>query len=221
MNEPHCYRKKAPLHPVDPGQTPFANISVDLVGPLPKSHNKDMVLVIVDKTTKRVSFVPTIRILNAEGYARLLVDNWIRFFGILSTITSDRGPQFVADFIKGFYAICGIKGTPSTAYHPQTAGQSEHAIQELEIYLRYFVNDEQDNWVNWISLAEYAYNDKPNATTGITPHYATLGLHPAKGFPPISPNPDCDPTGSTFASKIAEIRQKAHDNLAAAQETYK
>ena len=221
MNKPHRYRKKAPLHPVDPGQIPFANISVDLVGPLPKSDDKDMVLVIVDKTTKRVSFVPTIRTLNAEGYAKLLVDHWIRFFGVPSTITSDRGPQFVADFIKGFYAICGIKGTPSTAYHPQTDGQSERAIQELEIYLRYFINDEQDDWVNWIALAEYAYNDKPSSSTGITPHFATLGLHPSKGFPPTPHDPDRDPLGSAFANKMSEIRQKAHDNLVAAQETYK
>ena len=205
MNKPHRYRKKAPLHPVDPRQTPFTNISVDLVGPLPKSHDQDMVLVIVDKTTKRVSFIPTNRMLNAEGYTHLLVDNWIRFFGIPSTITSDRSPQFVADFIKGFYVIRGIKGTQSTAYYPQTDGQSKRAIQELEIYLRYFVNDEQDNWVDWISLAEYAYNDKPNASTGITPHYATLGLYPAKGFPSVSSDPNCDPTGSTFALKIAEI----------------
>jgi hypothetical protein len=85
------------------------------------------------------------RTLTAEGYTKLLVDHWIRFFGIPSTVTSDRGPQFVADFIKGFYAICGIKGTPSTAYHPQTDRQSERAIQELEVYLRYFMNNEQDH----------------------------------------------------------------------------
>ena len=69
MNKPHRYRKKAPLHPVDPGQVPFENISIDLLGPLPKSYNKDMILVIVDKTMKHVSFIPTIRTLNAEGYA--------------------------------------------------------------------------------------------------------------------------------------------------------
>jgi hypothetical protein len=221
MNKPHRYQKKVPLHPADPGSVPFANIAVNLVSPLPKSHDKDMVLVIIDKTTKRVAFVPIVRTLTAEGYAKLLVDHWILLFGIPSTVTSDRGPQFVADFIKGFYAICGIKGTPSTAYHPQTDGQSECAIQELEVYLHYFVNDEQDNWVDWISLAEYAYNDKPNTTTGTTPHYATLGLHPAKGFSPVSHNPERDPTGSAFASKIAAIQQKAHDNLIAAQEVYK
>jgi hypothetical protein len=218
MNKPHRYCKKAPLHPVDPGDVPFANISVDLVGPLPESHNKDMILVIIDKTTKCVAFIPTVRTLTAEGYAKLLVDHWICF---PTTVTSNRGPQFIADFIKGFYTICGIKGTPSTAYHPQTDGQSERAIQELEVYLRYFVNDEQDNWVNWISLAEYAYNDKPNTSTGTTPHYATLGLHPAKGFSPVTHDPDRDPTGSAFASKIAAIRQKAHNNLIAAQEVYK
>ena len=98
--------------------------------------------------------------------------------------------SFVADFIKGFYAICGIKGTLSTAYHPRTDGQSERAIQELEIHLWCFMNDEQDDWVDWISLAKYAFNDKPNTSTGVTPHYATLGLHPAKGYPSVMHDPD-------------------------------
>ena len=77
MNKPHRYRKKAPLHPIDPGPIPFTNISVDLVGPLPKSYNKDMILVVIDKTTKHASFIPTVRTLTAEGYMKLLVDNWI------------------------------------------------------------------------------------------------------------------------------------------------
>src|SRR6202040_4183420 len=220
MNKPHRYKVKAPLHPVDPGSTPFLNISVDLISPLPLSSTFNAILVVVDKTTKKAVFIATNDTLTAKEYADLLVHHWIRHFGLPKTITSDRGPQFVAKFIDSFYKSCGIKGTPTTAYHPQTDGQTERVNQELEIYLRFYVNSLHDNWHEWLPMAEFAYNDKTHSTTTISPHFATLGINPWKGSPVHTEEPR-NPAGQEFAEKMNAIRDHAHNALLAAQETAK
>ena len=220
MNKPHRHKTKAPLHPVDPGSIPFSHISVDLISPLPVSNSFDTILVIVDKSTKKAVFIPTVTTLTSKGYAKLLVHHWIRHFGLPCSVTSDRGPQFVAQFIQSFYDTCGIRGSPSTAYHPQTDGQTERVNQELKIYLRFYINSFHDNWHEWLPLAEFSYNDKTHSTTSISPHFATLGIHPWKGDPQQVNEPR-NPAGSDFASELQTIRERAHKSLKAAQATAK
>ena len=89
MNKPHRNKPHAPLHPVDPGETPFQNISLDLIAPLPKSTDYDAILVIVDKTTKKAVFVPMLTTLTSKGFAELLIHHWIKHFGLPKTVTSD------------------------------------------------------------------------------------------------------------------------------------
>jgi hypothetical protein len=125
MNKLHRYKPKAPLHPVNPGPTLFQHLSTDMISPLPHSDGFNAILVIVDKSSKKAVFIPTYDALTSQEFAELLVSHWIRHFGVPLTITSDRGPQFVNKFIAAFYEACGIEGTPSTAYHPQTDGQTE------------------------------------------------------------------------------------------------
>jgi hypothetical protein len=187
---------------------------------LPISNGFDAILVIVDKTTKKAVFVPTKTTLTSKDYADILVAHWIRHFGIPKTVTSDRGSQFVSQFIACFYESCGIKGTPSTAYHPQTDGQTERVNQELEIYLRFYVNSLHDNWHIWLPLAEFSYNDKSHSTTKISPHFATLGLHPWKGDPNALPDAR-NPAGADFGQQMTKTREHAHAMLKAAQETAK
>jgi hypothetical protein len=220
MNKPHRYKPKAPLHPVDPGPTPFLHISTDLIAPLPDSDGFNAILVIVDKTSKKALFVPTNDTLTSQGFADLLVTHWIRHFGFPKTVTSDRGPQFVNKFISAFYESCGIKGTPSTAYHPQSDGQTERVNQELEIYLRFYVNDTHTDWSKHLPLAEFAYNDKIHSTTHISPHFALFGLHPWKGNP-LTLNDAQNPAGADHGKAITDIRLKANDYLKAAQKTAK
>ena len=73
---------------------------------------------------------------------------------------SDRGPKFMSNFMQGLSEILRIKIVASTAYHPQTDGQTEHVNQEVEQFLCLFINQRQDNWYNWLSIAEFAYNDR-------------------------------------------------------------
>ncbi len=70
--------------------------------------------------------------------------------------------------MKEFYHLVGIEGAPSTAFHPQTNGQTERMNQEIEQYIRLFVNYRQSNWAEWLSIAEFALNDKVSSSTGFS-----------------------------------------------------
>jgi len=131
---------------MDPASEPWERISVDLVGPLPKSQGYDMIMVVVDYFTKIKIIIPTNAELTAAGTAELFKTHIFKRFGLPRGVVSDRGPQFVSRFISELYKGLGIKGLPSTAYHPQTDGQTERANQEIEHFLRLYVNYEQDDW---------------------------------------------------------------------------
>ena len=94
---------------------------------------------------------------------------------------SDRGPTLVSSFITNLYRKLGIQGNPSTAYHPQTDGQTERMNQEIQTYLRIFVNHRQDDWVHWLPLAAFAYRNRVHSATGFSPFFMTHGHHPFTG----------------------------------------
>ena len=81
--------------------------------------------------------------------------------------------------------LLGIKTAASTAYHPQTDGQTERINQEIEQYLRLFVNQCQDDWYKWVSLAEFTYNNQIHSSTQTTPFMLDNGQHPRLGVEPI------------------------------------
>jgi Transcriptional accessory protein len=93
----------------------------------------------------------------------------------------------VADFTRELYRLLGIKLATSTAYHPQTDGQTEHVNQELEQYLRLFANERQDDWDELLPLAEFSYNNHVHSSTQQTPFMVDTGRHPRMGFEPQQP----------------------------------
>src|SRR3954452_20631089 len=74
-----------------------------------------------------------------------------------------------------------VKGNPSTAYHPQTDGQTERVNQKIERYLRIYINHHQTDWAEWLSIAEFSYNDKIHSSMKQTPFFVNHGQHPRKG----------------------------------------
>ena len=118
------------------------------------------------------------------GTAKLFRDHVWKQFGIPRKVISDRGPQFAAQFMKDLHQLVGMKTNISTAYHPQTDGQTERMNQEIEQYLRIFVNERQTDWVDWLSLATFSYNDKEQTSTGQSPFFLNHGRHPNKGLEP-------------------------------------
>ena len=127
-------------------------------------------------------FIPTTEKTSAAGLARLFRDNVWKLHGLLESIISDRGAQFAAGMMRELNERLGIRTKLSTAYHPQTDGQTEQINQELEQYLRMFIDHRQKQWPEWLGIAEFVYNNKKHTATQISPFEANYGLSPRMGF---------------------------------------
>jgi hypothetical protein len=102
--------------------------------------------------------------------------------------------------------LLGIKSNTSTAYHPQTNGQTKHVNQNIKQYLRVFANFLQDNWADWLTLAEFNHNNKVSKTMGFSPFFVTMGFHPQKGPEPCLEVPPKDAT--KFATRMPKVREE-------------
>ncbi len=124
---------------------------------------------IVDRFSKEIIPIACTTELSSEGWAKILRDEVYAKHGMPQVVISDRGTVFVSKFMKDLYDLLQIKANASTAYHPQTDGQTERVNQEVEKYLRIFVNHLQDDWVEWLSLAAFAHNNRVHSATGKKP----------------------------------------------------
>jgi hypothetical protein len=189
-----CVRTKAsrnsPAGFLQPLAVPFrawSDISVDYITPLPDcardGRKYKHVAVVVCRLTKMRHFIP-MQGLGAEELANAFVARIYSIHGAPETIISDRGSQFVSEFWRELSARLNITLKRSSAYHPETDGQTERFNAILEGYLRGFMNFAQDDWVDWLPLAEFASNNAVSETTGVSPFYANYGYHPRLGFEP-------------------------------------
>jgi len=125
---------------------PWTHILADFITKLPLAQEYDSILVVVDWLTKIVHFIPTIEKMMAEGLARLFRDNMWKLYGLPESIISDQGPQFAAEIMQELNRMLGIESKLLMAFHPQTDGQTERVNQELEQYLRMFIDHRQEQW---------------------------------------------------------------------------
>jgi len=175
------------LHPLPIPDERWEVISVDFIVELPESGGYDAIMAVVDSVGKRSHFIETVTTITAAGAANLYVRNVWKLHGLPRKVISDRGPQFVALFMKELYRLLGIEAASSTAYHPQTDGQTERVNQELEQYIRIFVGERQDDWYSLLPLAEFSYNNHVHSSTQQTPFLLDTGRHPRMGFEPHQP----------------------------------
>lgn len=115
--------------------------------------------------------------------------------------------------------LLGIQTKLSTAYHPQTDGQTERANQEIEQYLRLFVDHRQHDWPEWLALAEFAHNNSIHSSTSVTPFYASYGLHPRMGIEPNRTSKN--EAASEFAGRMKRIHEEAQAALIKARDEMK
>ena len=125
----------------------------------------------------------------------------------------------MADFTQELYRLIGIRLATSTAYHPQTDGQTERVNQELEQYLRLFVNQHQDDWDELLPLREFAYNNHVHSSTQQMPFMVDNGRHPRMGFEPQQPWSHLKSVNN-FAERMAEGLSEAKAALAKAKDKY-
>ena len=219
-----CARNKARRHApygtlktLELPSRPWEDLSMDLIEGLPLAHSRDSILVIVDRFSKMALFIPTDRKLTAKTLADLYLTHVFSKWGKPKSIVSDRGSEFTSKFWKEFTTLLDIKSRFSTAYHPQTDGQTERVNQELERYLRHYTSYLQDDWDTWLPVAEFAYNNSVHSATGITPFFACLGYHPS--FDVCDPGSATDsPAGRQRVADMAELWSVVREALQDAAE---
>ena len=172
------------LHPLWISDSRWDTLSMNFIMELPLSSGHDAVMTVVDSVSKRAHFILTHTTVIAEGAARLFLHQVWKLHSLLKCIISDHRPQFVAYFTRELYRLLGIKLASSTAWYPQTNGQTEHVNQELDQYLRLFVNEWQDNWYNLLPMAEFQHNNHIHSTTQQTLFLLNTGRLPRMGFEP-------------------------------------
>jgi len=131
----------------------------------------------------------------------------------------DRGPQFAAGLMKELNQMLGIKSKMLTVFHPQIDGQMERVNQELEQYLRMFIDYRQEQWPDWLGTAEFAYNNKAHSSTKTSPFKTNYGQDPRMGFE-VRKKEKYE-GAEKFVVKIKEIQEEAKAALEKAQEEMK
>ena len=139
---------------------------MDFITDLPVSDGFDTILVVVDRLTKMAHFIPCHKTVTSAQTAELLMQNVFRLHGIPDETVSDRGPQFLAKYYKRLMELLGVEVKLSSAFHPQTDGQTERVNQVLEQYLRCTINYQQEDWVQLLPQAEFPYNNSLHVSTG-------------------------------------------------------
>lgn len=175
-NKPVMQRPLGLLQPLPVPSSKWEQITMDLITDLPVTkRGHDAVVTFVDRLTKMVHFAPTTKTAGAEAIAHVFVRTWYKHHGLPRVIISDRDRRFLSHFWQALFKALGTELRFSTAFHPQTDGQSERANRTLEEVLRHFVSPRQDDWDDYLDFAEFAINDSVSPSTGYTPFYLAYG----------------------------------------------
>ncbi|CAI7774702.1 unnamed protein product [Closterium sp. NIES-53] len=181
-------KKTGLLQPLPVLEQPWQVVSLDFITGLPlTSRGHDSILVVIDKFSKTGHFIPTNATATAEATARLLFDRIITIHGIPATLISDRDPKFTSKFWKELMGLLGTKLAMSSAYHPQTDGQTERLNQVVEQLLRTTCKDDVSHWDTQLPTLEFTYNNASHAATGKTPFFLCYGREPLTPQQPTTP----------------------------------
>ena len=216
--------KQGLLKPLPIPERYWEDISVDFITPLPICQRfgraYQHIMTVVDRLSKKKKFV-ALDSLEVEAIVQAFIE-WIwREEGYPKSIVSNRGTQFTAHFWQRLCDRIGTKPKLSTSFHPETDRQSENANAALKQYLRAYVNHNQDNWVDFLPIAEFESNSDINASSGVPPFLATKGYLPRSGLEPPLPWDKLSTqkkkrdirAADDFVSRVNSIREQLRDQL--------
>jgi hypothetical protein len=202
-------RKQGLLRPLPVPDRVWSEISMDYITDLPMTNRGNRhLLVIVDRLGKGTVLIPCLD-LEGETLARLFIQHYYGHHGLPSAITSDRGDQFVQGVWSFICKILGIKQRLSTAYHPETDGQTERMNQPIEEFVRHFCGYWQENWDELMPIAQGAIMGRDATSTGVSPFFLTHGYHPNLGDSIQLPEAPATPRSpaQSAAAKLQQIKE--------------
>lgn len=166
------------LHPLPIPTQIWADISMDFVDGLPPSKGKTVIFVVVDRLSKYAHFMPLAHPCTAITVAQVFFENVFKLHGMPESIVCDCDPTFTGVFWTTLFKLQGTDFNLSSAYHPQTDGQTEIVNRTLEMYLRCITSDRPKEWTTWLPWIEYIYNTSSHSATKSTPFEVIYGQTP-------------------------------------------
>ena len=219
QNKPSQQVPMGLLNPIPTPEQRYETWSIDLITQLPRTkHGNDAIVVMVEKLTKKIHTKATKTTVTAPQLAKIFIEEVVRHHGVPKNIISDRDSRFTSNFWRALWQRLGTKLNMSTAYHPQSDGQTERANRTIEDMIRSYVNYRQNDWDEHLVNCEIAYNNSINATTGYSPFYLTTGQHPLLPGNLLNDNPSTNPTAEQVLQRLQEDLQQAKENIEKAQQ---
>lgn len=210
------------LKPLEIPSQRWFHVSMDFIGPLPKSNGYDAIAVVVDKLTKMVHLMATTTTVTAKEFALLFFDNVVRLHGVPKAVITDRDSRFTSLFWKELMKLMNIEQRMGSSFHPESDGQTERSNRTLETMLRHYVNEQNNDWAKHLTAAEIAINNCQQASTKYSPFYMNYGFNPRFPFLIQSTkketNPSMVPAAEAVIKTIQQTTLDAIKNLKRAQQ---
>jgi hypothetical protein len=199
----------APLMPIKSyAHRPFQQLTMDFITDLPISNGFDSIFIVVNQgLSKGVILMPCNKMINTKQTVKLYIDNVFVQYGLPDVMISDRGPQFASNVFNGTMDAIRVKHKMSTAFHPQTDGQTECYNQELEAYLQIYCTYRPDEWSNKLSLAQFAHNSRTHEAIKQSPFQLMYGTKPV-ALPEVSEKTN-SPVANDHIKELYKIREEA------------
>jgi hypothetical protein len=221
-NKSHWNKSQGLLQPLPIPSSRWESVSMDFIVSLPVSPDtrNDSIMVIVDRLTKLVKFIPCKTTMTAHECVELFLNQWVldQGCGMPKSIVSDRDSKFTCRLWTEFMRVWKVEKKMSTSFHPQTDGQTERMNRTLEEMLRHVINPSMSNWEKMLPKVQFAYNDSVHASTGKTPFMAALGHTPITPLTPVDDGSISHPVVHDLLSELRTIVHEVRSCLQKAQQ---
>ena len=219
--KPRTARPYGSLMPLPVPVRPWESISMDFVTGLPNCDGYDAILTVVCTFSKMAHFIPCTKTVNAKQLAKMILNEVYRYHGLPRIIISDRDTRITSEFFRKLMADLRTTLCLSTAYHPQSDGNTERTHRTIEQILRSYVHTDHHEWLTSLPLAEFAYNNNVHSSTGYSPFMANYGFDPRTPASLLDPATETPKSTDDILERLMTIHSLIADQLKIAKSLQK